>query len=111
MTSLRSLPAAFLCSGWTLLRGREGRVGRPIALVYLFITAVHTGILGALLTCSTRVWYPLYDSTTAPWGLTPLEDQQLAGAIMWVLGGLAYLIAALIAASWLEEREPRMVRA
>ncbi|HEX2251042.1 MAG TPA: cytochrome c oxidase assembly protein [Gemmatimonadales bacterium] len=108
--------SSFLGTGllfwWSLLRGREGRIGRPIALVYLFITAVHTSILGALLTFSTRVWYPLYDSTTVPWGLTPLEDQQLAGVIMWVPGGLAYLIAALaIAASWLDEREPRMIRA
>jgi cytochrome c2 len=38
--------------------------------------------------------------------MTPLEDQQLAGLIMWVPAGLAYLVAALaVAASWL--REPR----
>jgi putative membrane protein len=97
---------------WALLRGREGRLGRPVAVLYLFTTAVHTSLLGALLTFSSRLWYPLYASNTAAWGLTPLEDQQLAGVIMWVPAGLAYMVAALaIAASWLGERRPGMVRA
>jgi cytochrome c2 len=89
---------------WSLLRVREGRLGRPAAVLYLFTTAVHTSLLGALLTFSSRVWYPIYAAHTANWGLTPLEDQQLAGVIMWVPAGLAYLAAALIvAASWLKE--------
>jgi putative membrane protein len=89
---------------WALLRGVGTRLARPAAVIYLFTTAGHTGLLGALLTFSPRLWYPLYDATTAPWGLTPLEDQQLAGVIMWVPAGLSYLIAALaLAATWLEE--------
>jgi putative membrane protein len=80
---------------WALLRGHEGRVGRPASVIYLFTTAMHTSLLGALLTFSERLWYPLYDESTSAWGLTPLEDQQLAGLIMWVPAGLVYLIAAL----------------
>jgi cytochrome c oxidase assembly factor CtaG len=38
----------------------------------------------------------------AEWGLTPLEDQQLAGLIMWVPGGLVYAVAALaLAGIWI----------
>ncbi len=97
---------------WALLRGKDGRLGRPVAVMYLFTTAVHTSLLGALLTFSSRLWYPLYASNTAAWGLTPLEDQQLAGVIMWVPAGVVYMVAALaIAASWLGERRPRVVRA
>ena len=97
---------------WAVLRGRDGRLGRPAAIVYLFTTSVHTSLLGALLTFSSRLWYPLYSSSTGAWGLTPLDDQQLAGVIMWVPAGFAYLVAALaVAASWLEERGPRVVRA
>jgi cytochrome c oxidase assembly factor CtaG len=93
---------------WALLRGREGRLGRPAAVIYLFTTAVHTSLLGALLTFSNRLWYPLYHQTTIPWGLAPLEDQQLAGLIMWVPAGLSYLIAALaLAATWLREPAAR----
>jgi cytochrome c oxidase assembly factor CtaG len=89
---------------WALLHGREGRLVRPAAVIYLFTTAVHTSLLGVLLTFSNRLWYPLYDATAGVWGLTALEDQQLAGLIMWIPAGLAYLIAALvIAGSWLKE--------
>jgi cytochrome c oxidase assembly factor CtaG len=102
---------SFLGSGllfwWALLRGREGRIGRPAAVLYLFTTSLHTTVLGALLTFSSRLWYPLYASSTAMWGLTPLEDQQLAGLIMWVPANLTYLLAALvIAAAWLKEPTP-----
>jgi putative membrane protein len=89
---------------WTVLQGAGVRLARPAAVIYLFTTAGHTTLLGALLTFSPRLWYPLYDATTVPWGLTPLEDQQLAGVIMWVPAGLSYLIAALaLAATWLKE--------
>jgi cytochrome c oxidase assembly factor CtaG len=95
---------------WTVLRGQEGRLGRPFAVIYLFTTAVHTSLLGALLTFSSRLWYPLYRSSTLAWGLTPLEDQQLAGVIMWVPAGLAYLIAALaVTGSWLKDPRRGMV--
>jgi putative membrane protein len=94
---------------WTLLRGRQGRLGGPAAVLYLFTTSLHTTVLGALLTFSSRLWYPLYGSSTAAWGLTPLEDQQLAGLIMWVPANLAYLVATLVIVSgWLKEPAPRI---
>jgi putative membrane protein len=99
---------------WALLRRRERRLGAPSAVLYLFTTAVHTSLLGALLAFSSRSWYPVYASSTAAWGLTPVEDQQLAGIIMWVPAGLSYLIAALaIMGSWLSDPsrpriEPRL---
>jgi cytochrome c oxidase assembly factor CtaG len=94
---------------WALLRGRGGGIGRPAAVLYLFTTSVHTTVLGALLTFSSRAWYPLYAPAAAAWGLTPVEDQQLAGLIMWVPANLSYLIAALaIASAWLREPAPRV---
>jgi cytochrome c2 len=45
------------------------------------------------------------------WGLTPLEDQQLAGLIMWVPGGITYLLASLwLVVAWLQASEARVVR-
>jgi len=94
---------------WALLRGRGGGIGRPAAVLYLFTTSVHTTVLGALLTFSSRPWYPLYAPGTAAWGLTPAEDQQLAGLIMWVPANLSYLIATLaILGAWLKEPAPRV---
>jgi cytochrome c oxidase assembly factor CtaG len=110
--------ASFLGTGllfwWTALRWRGTRGGKPVAIVALFTTAIHTSLLGALLTFTSRIWYPIYLPRTAPWGLTPLEDQQLAGLIMWIPAGLAYTAAALaLLAGWLvdapaQRRRPRV---
>lgn len=75
------------------------------SLFSVFGTALHTGVLGALLTFSDASWYPVYGGATEAWGLSPLEDQQLGGLIMWIPGGLTYLIVALLAAARLL-REP-----
>lgn len=75
-------------------------------VIYIFTTAVHTSILGALLTFSREVWYTPYLTTTQAWGLTPLEDQQIGGLIMWVPAGLVYLAAGLwLFALWLRESD------
>ena len=85
---------------WAVLGARSSRIGEVV--LALFITALHTGALGALLTFANSLWYPPYGSTTGPWGLSPLEDQQLAGLLMWIPGGAAYLIVALtLVGRWL----------
>jgi putative membrane protein len=72
--------------------------------LYIFTTAVHTSILGALLTFAPSVWYPAYAPGTRAWGLSPLEDQQIGGLIMWVPAGIVYLVAGLVLfAGWLRE--------
>jgi putative membrane protein len=73
-----------------------------IGILTLFVTAMQTGALGALLTLSTRVLYPAQAAGAAAWGLTPLGDQQLAGLLMWVVGGLLYVVAmSVLFAAWL----------
>lgn len=57
---------------------------------------VQMGLLGALITFAPRPLYLPHFLTTGPFGLTTLEDQQLAGLIMWVPAALPYLLAALI---------------
>lgn len=90
---------------WGIVHGRQGRMGYGAAVVYLFLTAVHCGALGALLTVSPRVWYAPY-LEHPPAGLTPLEDQQLAGLLMWVPGGLAFAAGALfLLAAWLRQSD------
>jgi putative membrane protein len=90
---------------WGIMHGPYGRTGYGAAVVYLFVTAVHGGVLGALLTVSPRVWYAPY-LAHHPAGLTPLEDQQLAGLLMWVPAGLAFAIGALVLfAAWLRQSD------
>jgi putative membrane protein len=78
---------------------------------YLFTTAVHTSILGALLTFAPHVWYSAYSTRTQAWGLTPLEDQQIGGLIMWVPAALVYLAAGLaLFSAWLNESDAMLQR-
>ena len=76
---------------WALIRRQGRRKEYGAGAFYIFTTMIHTGVLGVLLTFSTRIWYPVYSETTQPWGLTPLEDQQLGGLIMIVPPMAVYL--------------------
>lgn len=95
---------------WSALYG----VGRSamkygVATLYVFGTAVDCSALGALLTFSQVLWYPAYAATTSAWGLTPLQDQQLGGAIMWVPSGVVFIVVALVLmARWLSESDRRL---
>jgi putative membrane protein len=72
----------------------------------VFTTAIHTGILGALLTFAPVVICPAYKATAPLWGLTPFEDQQIGGLIMWVPAGVVYMAAGLVLfAAWLRESD------
>jgi putative membrane protein len=54
------------------------------------------------------IWYPAYLKTTFAWGLTPLEDQQLGGLLMWVPSGVVFIVIGLVLfARWLKESERR----
>lgn len=76
---------------WTAVLAAEPFRG----LGMVFATMLHSGLLGALLTFSTALWYPVFGAGPTAWGLTPLEDQQLAGLIMWVPMGVVLLVAGL----------------
>ena len=69
------------------------RAGQALACV--FFTMLHTSILGALLALAPRVLYPMQTLHAGEWGLSALEDQQLAGMLMWVPAGTVYVGAAL----------------
>jgi putative membrane protein len=74
---------------WAVLKPGLRNLG---ALGALFTTMLHTGALGALMALSPASWYAGYE----------LADQQLAGLVMWVPGGIAYLVAALaLSGRWL----------
>jgi putative membrane protein len=96
---------------WALVHGPQGLMGYGAAVLYLFTTSVHSGVLGALITFTGTVLYPAYNRTTASWGLTALEDQQLGGLIMWVPAGLVYIVAGLaLCAGWMRESERRVLK-
>lgn len=85
-------------SGVVLWRGLLAP-GSPLArvlLVHLGIVA-QMGLLGALITFAPRPLYAPHFLSTEPFGLSALEDQQLAGLLMWVPAAIPYVAAALLA--------------
>ena len=65
-------------------------------IVYLFLATLPCDILSGFLVFCERVVYPVYLSSSQPFGLSPLEDQQCAGALMWTCVTVVYLIAGAI---------------
>jgi|tagenome__1003787_1003787.scaffolds.fasta_scaffold20979382_2 putative membrane protein len=87
---------------WWAATRTTSPAGTAACIFSLFTTMVHTGALGALLVFAPSTWYPVYGSASLPWGLQPLEDQQLGGLIMWIPGGLVYAgVAIALMARWL----------
>jgi putative membrane protein len=87
---------------WSLIApGRMGRGRFGTAAVLAVLTMMHTGMLGALMTFAPQLLYP--DHPAGFRGFDSLSDQQLAGLVMWVPGGLVYTTAALaLAILWLK---------
>lgn len=67
----------------------------PAAVVGLLAAMLGMGLLGPVLTFAGQAIYGPHAYSTLAWGLTPLEDQQAAGLIMWAPAAGLYLLAAL----------------
>jgi putative membrane protein len=94
---------------WALVQGGYGRAGYGVAALFVFATSVHTSVLGALLTFASVLWYPLYAGRSAAWGVSALDDQQIAGLYMWVPSGVTFLVLGLaLVAAWIGEAERRV---
>jgi putative membrane protein len=89
---------AFAAALW-LWRAALAAVGsRPgTSLAALLVTTLQMGFLGALLTFSVRPYYPVHAYTTGAWGLSPTQDQQLGGLVMWVPTSVIF-VAAIVGA-------------
>lgn len=89
---------------WCVLQpmGRR-RLAYAPGVIYVMTMALQGSALGALITFSTTVWYPAQGLGARAWHLTVLEDQQLAGLVMWIPAGFVYLGVALwLAARWMQ---------
>ena len=84
------------------------RLGYGAQMLYLALVGIPQSIVGAFITYSTQVLYPSYLRAPRLFEWTPLEDQQLAGLIMWV-GGLMYifLVLTIVYFHWAAEEEAR----
>jgi putative copper resistance protein D len=87
------------------------RIPHPVRLLYLFLAMPQNSFLGVALLQASGVLYPHYATNQRAWGPSPLEDQQLGGLIMWVVGDVAFLVGmALVVWLWMRHEERRTVR-
>jgi cytochrome c oxidase assembly factor CtaG len=92
---------------WAMLHPRGGRNGYGVSAASLFATSLIGGALGALMSLSNSPWYADYAAMGMTGiGLDPVDDQRLAGLIMWIPGGLVHGMAALaLFYKWLKASE------
>ena len=82
------------------------RMPHPVRLLYVFLQMPQNTFLALSIYDTQRVLYDHYATTVRTWGPTPLEDQQLAGITMWVIGDILFLTAvAFIIAGWVKHEE------
>jgi putative membrane protein len=74
----------------------EARWPRWSMPLYLFLGMLPGGALGAFLTFCDRVVYPSYSAAPRVFGFSAIDDQVLAGVLMWVVGTFIDAIAAMI---------------
>jgi putative membrane protein len=87
-------------------------LSHPARLLYLFVMMPASSLLGLALTTANHVLYPAYVLTAATLGVSALEDQRLAGVIMWE-GDMLFVVAvmAMVLLDWLDSDERRTLRA
>lgn len=101
-----SFLVAFTIFWWPVLAPREESRLKPLAsVIYLFAGMAANSILGIVITFAPAGFYTAYLHPSDPygwlatirnqWGLTPRLDQEIGGILMWVPGGIVYLIAIL----------------
>ncbi len=101
------LVAALLFWAVVLTSGQRRGAPRPVAVLLVFATGVQSTALGAILVFASGVLYPEQTAGATAWGLSPLEDQRLAGALMWVPPAIVYIaVMAVLLARWFSEMPP-----
>jgi cytochrome c oxidase assembly factor CtaG/cytochrome c2 len=100
---------------WSLVlppREPRRRLQHGPTLLLIVSTAVLSGLPGALMIFSPRPLYPAHAAGVMKWGMSLMEDQQIAGLIMWIPAGAAYILAVvLVFLQWLRQSEARALRA
>ena len=72
------------------------RLSHPLQMGYLFLQSLVPAVLASFITFSDSVVYSFYEGAPRIWGLSPIEDQQIAGGMMKLFGSLilwSFLVA------------------
>ncbi len=82
------------------------RLSYPGQMLYSFLMSLPMSIVAIYIAMADHVLYPAYSSAPRLWGISPLQDQQLGGLIMWIPGGLFfYLVMSVVFFKWSQRQE------
>ncbi len=89
---------------------RQKEIHSGAVILYLFVAMLQMSALGAILAFASRPWYPVYQGgNLLGWQMSPQADQQDAGMIMWLPGGILFLILiALYFIHWMNALDKRL---
>lgn len=96
---------AAVCFWWTVLRAPVNHLGISVAATV--VTGLQMALLGAVITLARAPLFWPHFATSFEWGLTPLQDQQLGGTLMWVPGGAIFVAAIVVPLALVLRRRPR----
>ena len=110
------LGAALLFWSLVFASGTRRGVPRPVAIVLVFASGVQSSALGAVLLFASTPLYAVHEAGARVWDVSPLADQQLAGALMWSPPALLYIVVmGWLLVRWFAEMddapEPALVTA
>ena len=94
---------------WTVLRAPPERMAAAVTATVA--VGLQMALLGAVITWAPHPLYLPHLLTTAVWGLSPLDDQQLGGALMWAPGGLIFMAAIVAPLAWAMRAHPERLTA
>jgi putative copper resistance protein D len=84
------------------------RMPHPVRAMYVFLQMPQNTFLAVTILNSSVVLYHHYATLARTWGPTVLEDQQIAGGLMWITGDILFLIGlAAILAGWMRHEKGR----
>lgn len=82
------------------------RLAYPGQMLYSFLMSLPMSIVAIYITMADHVLYPAYSSAPRIWGISPLQDQQIGGLIMWIPGGLFfYVVMTFVFFKWAARQE------
>lgn len=81
---------------WWIVLDARGRQATAAGTFAVFVAMLGSSFLAGVLNFGANTWYTVHEAGAAAWGLTPREDQDLAGGLMWFPGAPAMVLAGAL---------------
>ncbi|MEO5740243.1 MAG: cytochrome c oxidase assembly protein [Vicinamibacterales bacterium] len=82
------------------------RLAYPGQMLYCFLMSIPMSVVAVSITMADHILYPAYAAAPRVWNLTPMDDQQTGGLIMWIPGGMFfYLVMSVVFFKWAQKQD------